>query len=152
MCTDSNKAVIRTFVEAVNTKNHDLFRQVFAADATITFSGETMACDPEAARELAAGWNAVFPDWHIDLLELVAEGDKVFARLPWTGTQHGPLLDLPATGRRVAVDEMILFRFVDGLVAEAWEVWDEATMRRQLTEPTGSSPEAEDLCSPELAG
>jgi hypothetical protein len=29
---------------------------------------------------------------------------------------------------------MMLFRFVEGLVAEAWEVWDEVTMRRQLTE------------------
>jgi steroid delta-isomerase-like uncharacterized protein len=140
---NNNKAVIRTFVEAVNTKNHDLFSQVFAADATITFSGATMACDPAAARELAAGWTAVFPDWHLDLLDLVADGDKVFARLPWTGTQQGPLLDLPATGRCVTVDEMILFRFVDGLVAEAWEVWDESTMRRQLTDQASPSAEIE---------
>jgi len=54
------------------------------------------------------------------------------AWMPWTGTQQGPLVDLPATGRRVEVDEMIMFRLVDGLVVEAREVWDEATMRRQL--------------------
>lgn len=131
--TERNKAVIRTFVEAINTKNYDLFGTVFADDATITFSGATMACGPAAASELAAGWSAIFPDWHIDLLDLVGEDDKVVARMPWTGTQQGPVLDLPATGRSVEVDEMILFRFVDGHVVQAWEIWDEATMRRQLT-------------------
>ncbi|HKN43265.1 MAG TPA: ester cyclase [Propionibacteriaceae bacterium] len=46
------------------------------------------------------------------------------------GDSFGPvtrpflLLDLPATGRRVEIDEMIMFRVVDGLVVEAWEVWD----------------------------
>jgi steroid delta-isomerase-like uncharacterized protein len=133
MSTTQHKTVVRTFVEAINRRDYDRFHEVFALDATITFSGATMPCHPDAARELAAGWVAVFPDWHIDLLDLVAEDDKVVARMPWTGTQQGPLLDLPATGRRVEVDEMIMFRVVDRLIVEAWEVWDEATMRRQLT-------------------
>ena len=99
-----------------------------------------MACDPAAARELATGWVAVFPDWHIDLLDLLAEGDSVVARMPWTGTQQGPLLDLPATGRRVEVDEMILFQLRDRVVVQAWEVWDEATMRRQRPGPPPPHP------------
>jgi predicted ester cyclase len=134
MSTKEQKAVVRTFVEAVNSRDYDRFGEVFAREATISFSGVTMPCHPDAARELAVGWVAVFPDWHVDLLELVAEDDKVVAWMPWTGTQQGPLVDLQATGRRVEVDEMIMFRLVDGLVVEAREVWDEATMRRQLVD------------------
>ena len=134
MSSREHKAVIRRFVDAVNSRHFDLFHQVFAPDATITFSGATMACDPQAAREIASGWLSVFPDWHLDLVDVVAEDDQVFARVPWTGTQHGAFLDLPPTGKTVHVDEMILFRFDGTLVVEAWEVWDEATMRRQLTE------------------
>lgn len=50
-------------------------------------------------------------------------------------TQRGPLLDPPVTGRRVEVDQMILFRLVDGLVVEAWEIWDEATMHQRASGP-----------------
>jgi steroid delta-isomerase-like uncharacterized protein len=109
------------------------FSQVFAEDAKLTFSGNTMACDPRAARQLAEGWLTVFPDWHINLLDVVAEEDKVVLRMRWGGTQSAPVLDLPATGRVVEVDEMIVFQIADGLVVEGWEIWDEATMRRQLT-------------------
>jgi hypothetical protein len=60
--------------------------------------------------------------------------------LPWTGTQLGPLLDLPVTDRHVEVDETILFRLVDGLVGRGMEDLGEATTRRQLGAPTATDP------------
>ena len=42
----------------------------------------------------------------------------------WFGT--------PATGREVSVDEMMFFRFEDGLLVEMWEVDDQLTMRTQM--------------------
>jgi len=132
--TDEAKALARRFVDTVNTRRLEQFSRVFAAHAKLTFSGTRMACDPRAARQLAKGWLAVFPDWHINLLDVVAEEDKVVLRIRWTGTQAAPVLDLPVTGRVVEVDEMIVFRIAGGLVVEGWEIWDEATMRRQLTE------------------
>ncbi len=102
-----------------------------------------MACDPDAARQLARSWLSVFPDWRIDLIDVVAEEDKVALRMQWTGTQSAPVLDLPATGRVVRVDEMIVFRIAGGRFVEGWEVWDEAMMRRQLTGPTISPTTAE---------
>jgi steroid delta-isomerase-like uncharacterized protein len=130
---NDSKSVARRFVEAINDRDLDRLRMVFADDATLTFSGNTMPCDPDAARELAEGWLAVFPDWHIELLDVVAEEATAAVRLRWRGTQSAPVLDVSATGRTVEVDEMLFFHLSDGLVAEAWEVWDEASMRRQLT-------------------
>ena len=46
MSRQEHKAVIRRFVNAVNSRQFDLFRQVLAPSATITFSGATIACDP----------------------------------------------------------------------------------------------------------
>jgi predicted ester cyclase len=134
MSTDDSTTVARRFVDTINDRCLDRFDTVFAADAKLTFSGNTMPCDPPAARELAEGWLAVFPDWRIELLDAVAQGDTVAVRLRWSGTQSAPVLDLPVTGRRVDVDEMLFFQVVDGLIVHGWEVWDEATMRRQLTE------------------
>jgi len=80
-------------------------------------------------------WVGGFPDYTFELLDLVAEGDRVVARMPWTGTHTGPVLDLPPSGRRVSVDEIVIFRVAGGRIVEAWEVWDEHAMRRQLTVP-----------------
>ena len=52
--------------------------------------------------------------------------------MPFSGTQAGPVLDLTPTGRAVHADEIVIFRVADGKIAEAWEVYDEYTMRRQL--------------------
>lgn len=131
--TDDSKALARRFVDAINTRSLDRFSEVFADDAKLTFSGATMPCDPSAARQLAESWLVVFPDWQIDLLDVVAEDDKVVVRMQWTGTHSAPVFDLPATGRIVRVDEMIVFRVADGRFVDGWELWDEATMRRQLT-------------------
>ena len=110
MSTTQSKAVVRTFVDAVNDRDYDRFDAVFAP---------TRRSPPSTTRLPGLAPRAV---------DIVAEGVKVVARLPWTGTQRGPLLDLAAPGRRVEVDEMILFRLVDVVVVEAGEVWDEATM------------------------
>jgi predicted ester cyclase len=50
----------------------------------------------------------------------------------FTGSQQGPWRELEPTGRSVEVEEMMFFRFEDGLLVELWEVFDEHEMRRQL--------------------
>jgi hypothetical protein len=53
---------------------------------------------------------------------LIAEGDKVVARNLVTGTQQGEFRGRPATGEPVAYDEIFIFRFADGRVAESWGI------------------------------
>ena len=43
-----------------------------------------------------------FPDFHNHVEELVAEGDRVVARLTDTGTHTGTLFDIAPTGTRVS--------------------------------------------------
>jgi predicted ester cyclase len=57
----------------------------------------------------------------------------VAALMPFSGTQTGPVLDLPATGRTVRVSATVFFRIAGGNIIEAWEEWDEHGMRRQLS-------------------
>ena len=67
-----------------------------------------------------------------ELLDLIAEGDRVVAHMPYTGTFAKPISDVSPTGRSARVDEMVIFRIAGGKIAEAWEVYDEAGMWRQL--------------------
>ena len=135
MSTEENKAVVRAFVDAWNDRSFDRFDDLMAAGATLTVSGNTISCDPSATRAIAEHWCAGLPDYRFDLLDLIAEGDKVVARMPFTGTLTGPVLDLQPTGRSVRADEIVIFRIADGRIVEAWEVYDEYSMRKQLESP-----------------
>ena len=71
-------------------------------------------------------------DFHNEVVTLVCEGDTAAARLLYSGTHIGPLLDLPATGRRFEYAGAAFFTVTDGLLASAWVLGDLAGLRRQL--------------------
>ena len=83
-------------------------------------------------RAIAEEWTTAFPDWRFDLRALVAEGDLVAAHMPYQGAFERPLYGVAPTGKFAFVDEMVIFRLAGGKVVEAWEVYDEASMWRQL--------------------
>jgi predicted ester cyclase len=88
---------------------------------------------PSASPASATGTSRRF-----DLLALIAEGDLVVAHMPYAGTHRGAILGIEPTNRSCSVDEIVIFRLRDGKIAEAWEVYDEAGMWRQLgTAPPG---------------
>ena len=56
--------------------------------------------------------------------------------MPYSGTHHGTIVGVEPTGQSCTVDEIVIFRIADGKIEEAWEVFDEAGMWRQLGVPT----------------
>ncbi len=77
-------------------------------------------------------WREAFPDLHFEIVDLVAEGDKVLTRWVLTGTHEGEYLGVSPTGRSIKVAGMSLDRIEDGLVAEGFDGWDALELRRQL--------------------
>jgi steroid delta-isomerase-like uncharacterized protein len=127
-----SKAVVRSFVEAWNTRDFDRFEQLMADDAVLHVGGGDLPCNPAGTRAIAEAWTMAFPDWRFELLALLAEGDRVVAHMPYSGTHRGAIVGIEPTGKFCLVDEMVIFRIAGGKIAEAWEVFDEAGMWRQL--------------------
>ena len=76
---------------------------------------------------------AAFPDLRMDVEDVVANGDKVVARVRLTGTHKGEFMGMPATGKNVDVQLIDVFLFgTDGLVHEHWGVLDALAMMQQL--------------------
>jgi steroid delta-isomerase-like uncharacterized protein len=73
------------------------------------------------------------PDFRNDLVDLICDGDRAAARLSCSGRHQGPLLGLPASGRRFRYDAAAFFRCREGRIAEAWVLGDVEALRRQLT-------------------
>ena len=107
-------------------------------DAVLHIAAGDLPCDPAGTRAIAEEWTAAFPDWRFTLLALIAEGDRVVAHMPYSGTHRGAIMAVEPTGQSCTVDEIVIFRIAGGKIAEAWEVFDEAGMWRQLgVGPTG---------------
>jgi steroid delta-isomerase-like uncharacterized protein len=72
-------------------------------------------------------------DFHNEVVMLVSEDRSAAARLRYSGTHTGPLLGLPATGRRFEYAGAAFFTVEDGLLSSAWVLGDLTALRRQLT-------------------
>ena len=76
---------------------------------------------------------AAFPDLHMAVEDVVANGQKAVARVRYTGTNRGAFMGMPATGKSVDVQLIDMFAFGDdGRVREHWGVIDLMAMMQQL--------------------
>jgi len=86
-----------------------------------------------AARAWITPFRASFPDVHMRVVDLVAEGNKVAARFLCSGTQRGTWQGHPAGGQRFErVAEAYFFELDDGRITRAWGLEDNLTRMRQL--------------------
>jgi len=83
-------------------------------------------------RQLIKRPRTAFPDFENTPQAELAAGDKVVVRWRAHGTHLAPLGELPATGRKIAVFGIDIFRLTDGMVAESWEEVDRLGMMQQL--------------------
>ena len=61
-----------------------------------------------------------FPDYHWELQDLVVGQDKIAARLIGRGTHTGPFGGLAPTGRKISTQELVIYRFAEGKIAQVW--------------------------------
>ena len=134
MQAETNKALVRAFVAAINAQNWERLRELVAPDF-VRHSDAAGSPGIHSRDELEAFLRhelVTFPDAHESLEDLVAENDKVAARHRFTGTQHGPMDTLPPSGRTMTATYLAIYRIADGRIAEAWAEWDNLTGLVQL--------------------
>ena len=116
------KAVVRRLIdEVINGGRLDVIEELYAP---------AMA---RGARRWIAPFRESFPDVRMEIVELIAEGEKVVGRFRCSGTHLGTWRGRPPTGRRFErVDEVFIFRVAGGRISEAWGIEDTRTRERQL--------------------
>jgi predicted ester cyclase len=135
MSIDSNKDLIVRQFEAFNAGDIDGFAEGIAEDA-VNHAAIPQAQGRAGARSIATKLRCAFPDMHITVDDVVAEGDKIVCRLTATGTHEGRLdfvkFQLPATGKRFRVTHIHVFRIAGGKVVEHWAERDDLGLLQQL--------------------
>jgi predicted ester cyclase len=119
---EESKALVRRLVEIVNEGDLDALKEV--ADGQIV----------EAARHWIGPFRDSFPDFRMEVRDVIAEGDKVVGHFRCSGTHAGEWRGIPPTGRRFEdVDEIYIFRVEGGKLSSATAVVeDNLTRLRQL--------------------
>ena len=147
MDSETLKTMARRFVEEViNNKNMAAFDELVSPGLIDHNPPPGGGTDFNASKEGFLRWQAAFPDTHYEILDLVAEGDKVVVRGRISGTQRGEILGIAPAGRQISVNVMEIWRVDDsGLFIEDWNVADRVAMFEQLgatwklPEPAGTA-------------
>ena len=86
---------------------------------------------------------AQFPDLHMTIEAMIAEGDTVAARILSEGTNLGPLNGaVPPTGKRFMARQSHWFRVADDKLVEHWATREDLPTMLQLgiIQPPGAPP------------
>jgi steroid delta-isomerase-like uncharacterized protein len=134
--SERNKAAFRRFHDAANSGDAELLAktidEMFMPDVILRTPLPVQATGAQAIKEVFARLHRAFPDLHVTVEDLIEEGDKVVGRNSVRGTHQGEYMGLPPTGKPVSYNEIIIFQFADGRVAETWGVVDVLAQLRQL--------------------
>lgn len=133
--SEGNKAVLRRYVERYNDRDWDGLRASLAADYVHHSNADPLTADQFVR---GAEWIiARIPDFRVEILDLIADGDRVAVRFVGRGTHEASMFGEEPTSRPVAWLGTTVFRLADGLIAEDWEVMDEGDLRRQIGASAG---------------
>jgi len=117
----ANERVVEAFLQdVINEHNGDHAANYLNPD--MQWSGGTVGTVTGRANVagLFAGVVAAFPDAHITINDIFGQGDQVVVRVVVSGTQEGPILGIPASGRFVQWDGVDVYRLSDGKISNIW--------------------------------
>jgi steroid delta-isomerase-like uncharacterized protein len=129
---EENKAIVlRHWEEVVSQGNMDVIDEIFAPNF-VAHEADQDIRGPKGVRQFILMLRTAFPDLHVSVEDMLAEGDKVVQRWSGHGSHQGELMGLPPSGKRVSVAGITISRFEGGKVAEEWELYDMMGMMQQL--------------------
>jgi steroid delta-isomerase-like uncharacterized protein len=130
---EENKRIVSGAIETVMSENDfgrydEFYAEEFASHGSM--GGDLHG------REAFAAWmdtvHTAFPDFEATLEYSIAEGDRVAARIRYTGTHEETFMGIPKTGTHVSITGTTVFELRDGKITAAWPETDGIGLLRQV--------------------
>ena len=139
---DHNKMTLRRFFEAIDRKDVtslDHFVSTSFVDHN-PLSMPGMASGLAGLKQAFVVFLAAFPDSTHTIEDLLADGDKVAARVVGRGTHQAAFMSAPPSGRQVTREGIAIYRFENGKITERWGQGDRLSFMQQLVFDAGVVP------------
>ncbi len=136
MSAEDNKAVLRRAIEEIwNRHSTEAIPDLVAESYAMHFGAHSGGI--AGYRQWHADLHTACPDLHLDINDMVAEGDLVVTHWTFQGTNTGENVlpdqtHVPATGRRVTISGVNITRVANGKLVEDWQYFDTADWLGQL--------------------
>jgi predicted ester cyclase len=133
MSLETNKRLVkRIWQELVNGNRQEAIGELVHDKFTDHTPLPGMSAGVDGLRQRLTVLHGAFPDFHSEIEQLIAEGDKVTALITSTGTHQRDFVGAPPTGKRFAIQEIHIVRIAEGRMAEHWGIPDFFSMLEQL--------------------
>ena len=139
MDEERNRGLIRRWFEEVwNQGREETIDELVAPDSIIHGLGDAgrQVRGPEGFREFCHPFRAAFSDFHVDVDDVIVEGDQVVSRITFSGKHTGEGIGVPPTNRTFTSTAIVITRWQNGQIVESWNEFDAAGMMGQLTPPS----------------
>jgi len=132
MSIEANKEIVRRYQEIYNSNQLDRLSEVLSEDLLTPKIMPGIPQGIEGAKVAHQMMVAGFPDYQTVIDELIAEGDKVVARITMAGTNTGTFMGIPPTGKFISFTGIYIARIANGKIVEHWGEEDGVSLLGQL--------------------
>lgn len=130
---ESQKETVRKFYDAIwNKADKTVIPDLLTDDFLFKGSLGLMQRGHAGFANFMDQIRAAIGEYRCEIVEMVAEEDKVFARILYSGIHRGDLFGYAATHGRIKWDGVAIFHFREGKIAELWVLWDVNDVMKQL--------------------
>ena len=126
------EALVCRWVREMDSGNVDVLDELCTPSYVCHFPGNLEPLDKEVHKVATRVFYAAFPDFQHTIEDVFAVEDRAVVRAVGEGTHEGDILSFGATGKKVRMSIMFMFRFEDDKIAEAWGEADLVGLLRQL--------------------
>jgi len=133
---EQNIALVQRIHAEISNGNLDIMDEVLAADYVRHCQsmppGLQEIRDTAVFKAFLADFLAAVPDCKDEIEFIMADSNMVAYVTTTTGTQEGPMGELPASGKEFTLKNVVIQRIENGKIAETWISWDNVAMLSQL--------------------
>ena len=130
---EQNTELVKRLIDEFNKGSVEIWRELCTPEFAYYQPSETP--EPMSLEQTIENFKMIymaFPDYSWNISELIGKGDKVIARTNFTGTHEGEFGGIPATGNKIRLSIISIFKFKDGKWLETREEEDSMSLMRQL--------------------
>ena len=130
--SEENKVLSRrAWEEIVNQQNLDAIDEIYTADCVWHQPDQDLQ-GSEQAWQFLVMYLSAFPDTHVSVEDVIAEGDKVVTRIRLRGTHRAELMGMAPTEKPIEVKGITIHRIEGDKIVEQWQSHDDLGLMQQI--------------------